>query len=527
MDPEEAMIEEGRRRVAATAIDNISFVVGGSDDLEKLFPALGEFAAVVISQAFHWMADQDAVLRVLDPLLDRERGAIALVGYVNDPDYNRVPLGLDRPPWDAVERILDRHLAGVPAGPNPAGRHDPFPDILARSPFPRTELLTYQYEALVEPSVDAAIGFHYSLGNLLARLGERRAAFEADVQAAMAIADADTSPLAVRIIDSALIGRRAPAGSGSVESGAGGSAAATFTGRRAPRRRGGCEGVTDEAVYLRSLAGRVVEAARARVAIRAALLAGSAGRGDADRFSDIDLLFYVDEVPSTAAIAEIREAVGGVDPFRRFEATEYVNGEEFRLEGVRTEVSFTDVQRIEWQLDSLLVELDRVASPRQKFLSGLAEGVPLYGEALIEQWQRRLATYPDAFREEMIRRHWNFFPLWYYGEAMSVRDSELWRLDALLDGAFNLLGVLAGLNRLYFARFEFKRMRRFAAKMELAPPALIDRLEELFRLPAAEAAQSFGQLIEETRQLVASELPDLELPLPFPPGTHQQPWRRP
>lgn len=285
--------------------------------------------------------------------------------------------------------------------------------------------------------------------------------------------------------------------------------------------------MTDEAVYLRSLAERVVEAARARVPVRAALLAGSAGRGDADRFSDIDLLCYVDEVPSTAAIAEIREAVGGVDPFRRFEATEYVNGEEFRLEGVRTEVSFTDVQRIEWQLDSLLVELDRVASPRQKFLSGLAEGVPLYGEALIEQWQRRLTAYPEAFREEMIRRHWNFFPLWYYGEAMALRDSELWRLDALLDGAFNLLGVLAGLNRLYFARFEFKRMRQFAAKLELAPPALSDRLEELFQLPATEAAQSFGQLVEETRQLVTTELPDLELPLPFPPGTHQQAWRRP
>jgi predicted nucleotidyltransferase len=283
--------------------------------------------------------------------------------------------------------------------------------------------------------------------------------------------------------------------------------------------------VTDEAVYLRSLAGRVVEAALARVPIRAALLAGSAGRGDADRFSDIDLLFYVDEVPSTVAIAEIRQAVGGVDPFRRYEATKYVNGEEFRLEGVRTEVSFTTVKRIEWQLDSLLVELDRVASPRQKFLLGLAEGVPLYGEPLIEQWQRRLANYPEAFREEMIRRYWNFFPLWYYGEAMALRDSELWRLDALLDGAFNLLGVLAGLNRLYFARFEFKRMRKLAAKMELAPPALIDRLEELFRLPADEAAQRFGQLVEETRQLVASELPDLELPLPFPPGTHQQPWR--
>jgi hypothetical protein len=139
-------------------------------------------------------------------LLHRERGAIALLGYVNDPDYNRVFVGLDRAPWDAVERILKRHLAGVPDAPNPAGRHDPFPQILARSSFPHTELLTYEYDALVEASLDAAIGLLYSLGNIHRRLGERRAAFEADAQAALA--DADTSAISVRLTDSALIGRR-------------------------------------------------------------------------------------------------------------------------------------------------------------------------------------------------------------------------------------------------------------------------------------------------------------------------------
>jgi len=204
MDPERAMVQEGRRRAAAAEIDNLSFIVGGSDDLAGVSPDLGEFAAVTISQAFHWMADQDAVLRALDNLLDRERGAVALVGYVKDPDYNLV--WLNRPPWNTVEAIRRRHLAGVPEGPSPAGRHDPFPEILARSAFSRIELLTYEYETVVHPSADAAIGFQYSLGNLLARLGERRVAFEADVRAALA--NADTSPLTVRLVDSALIGHR-------------------------------------------------------------------------------------------------------------------------------------------------------------------------------------------------------------------------------------------------------------------------------------------------------------------------------
>jgi predicted nucleotidyltransferase len=282
--------------------------------------------------------------------------------------------------------------------------------------------------------------------------------------------------------------------------------------------------VNAETEHLRARAGRVVAATMSRIPIRAALLAGSAAQGNADRFSDIDLLFYVDEVPTNEAIAEVREAVGGIEPLKRHEPSDSWNGEEFRLDGVRTEISFMTVERIEWEVARLLDQLDDIASPRQKILSGLAEGLPLYGEPLIEEWQKRLRDYPELFRREMIRRHWNFFPLWYYGEAMAHRDSELWRLDVLLEGAFNLLGVLAGLNRLYFARFELKRTRDFVAKMELAPPLLADRIETLFRLAPQEAAESFGSLIEETRQLVGRELPDLELPLPFPPGTRQQPW---
>jgi len=124
----------------------------------------------------------------------------------------------------------------------------------------------------------------------------------------------------------------------------------------------------------------------------------------------------------------------------------------------------------------------------------------------------------------MIERHWNFFPLWYYSDAMATRDTELWRLDMLLDAAFNLLAVLAALNRLYFTRFELKRMREFITKMEIAPPGFADRIEALFGLQPAAAAAELGKLVAETRSLVSAEFPDLALPRPFPPGHRQRPW---
>ena len=209
MEPEPAMLDEGRRRAAAAGITNLRFVAGGSDELAELSASLGSFVAVTISQAFHWMRDQDAVLRALDQLLDPVRGAVALVGYVKDPDYNLLGW-LDRAPWDQVATIRERHLAGVPAGPSPAGRHDPYPELLARSAFSEIELLTHEYAGVAHPSLDAAIGHGYSLSNVLARLGDSRAAFEADVRGALA--GADTTPLTVRVVDSALVGRRPPGG---------------------------------------------------------------------------------------------------------------------------------------------------------------------------------------------------------------------------------------------------------------------------------------------------------------------------
>jgi hypothetical protein len=275
---------------------------------------------------------------------------------------------------------------------------------------------------------------------------------------------------------------------------------------------------------LRALASRIVEAALERTDLRAALLVGSAGRGDADFFSDLDLLMYVDELPSDDTLDEIRTAVGGVNPTRR-ERTENACGEEFELGGVKTEVPFITVKGVEWQLEKLLGELDEIMTPKQKILMGLLEGLPLYGEDLIEHWRSRVRDYPDPLRRAMIERHWDFFPVWYYGESMALRDAELWRLDVLVEAAFNLLGVLAGLNRLYFTRFQMKHTREFVAQMTLAPPKLAERLESLFRLEAELAAGELERLVEETRVLVAREFPDLDLSLRFPPRARRQAWR--
>jgi hypothetical protein len=278
----------------------------------------------------------------------------------------------------------------------------------------------------------------------------------------------------------------------------------------------------DEATeHVRALARRVVSAALELGPLRAALLAGSGARGDADFFSDVDLLLYVDELPPDDRLERLREAVGGTQPVW-LSPSRLV---QFDVGGVALQVGYTTAARMDEELDTALVRLEEViGSPNQKMLSGLLEGLPLHGEDVIAAWRARAADYPEALRRASIEHYWRFFPLWYYGDAIRLRDGELWRLDMLLDGAFNLLGVLAALSRVYYARFELKRLRQLVAKLDHAPPRLADRLEALFRLPAEEAADELGRLVVETRELVRRELPDIELPLRRPPGEHIRPW---
>ncbi len=277
----------------------------------------------------------------------------------------------------------------------------------------------------------------------------------------------------------------------------------------------------DEATeHVRALARRVVAAALELGPLRAALLAGSGARGDADRYSDVDLLLYVDEPVEEGRLERLCEALGGERLLRL--GPELV---QFEVGGVAVQVVYYTLARLDDELDTALVRHEEVIdSPNQKLLSGLLEGLVLYGEDVVAPRRERAEAYPEPLRRAAIEQHWQFFPLWYYGPAMAGRDAELWRLDMLLDASFNLLGVLAALNRVWYARFQLKRVRAFEAKLRLAPPRLADRLESLFALPPDEAADELARLVVETKALVEAELPDLELPLRRGPGERLQPW---
>jgi predicted nucleotidyltransferase len=282
-------------------------------------------------------------------------------------------------------------------------------------------------------------------------------------------------------------------------------------------------GDTTPSAALQALARELADAYLAATGPRAILLTGSAALGEADAYSDLDLILYYDRLPSEDAIAAARRAVGAEKPDVLAPPTETSYPETFGRAGVQCQLGHETIAGWEAEMRTVLVDLD-VETPVQKAIAGLFEGVALHGEELVERW-RREARYPDALARAMVERYWRFFPLWHVQERLLARDAVLWCRQALVESAFNLLAVLAGLNRLWFTSFQFKRLHAFTAAMTHAPHDLADRLDALFALDARAAIAELESLVGETQALLREHMRDVDATLRIPPRSREAPWR--
>jgi hypothetical protein len=254
---------------------------------------------------------------------------------------------------------------------------------------------------------------------------------------------------------------------------------------------------------LLTIAERIADAYVAHTQPRAILLTGSVGEGLADEFSDIDLIVYYDEQPSDSALERAYAQIGCTAIDRKG----YVS--KFRVDDVQCEVGHFLVEETESRMATVLDDLE-VDTLVHKGLMGLTSGRALHGESLIHAWQARAATFPDELRRKMAEFYVNRqFEFWYLERYWPRRDAHLWLYQVLVETCFNVLGILAGVNRLYFSPFQFKRLRQFVGHMPLAPADLANRMDHVFASPEPEAMRDAEQLFLETLELAERELPGL------------------
>lgn len=284
--------------------------------------------------------------------------------------------------------------------------------------------------------------------------------------------------------------------------------------------------MADASRVLFDLARRVATAHTDHPALRAAMVTGSVAKGVADHHSDIDMtLYYEPDLPGEEWLAAVRAGLGGGE--RKWLVESRDEGslmEAYHLNGVEVQIGHITIAAWEGVLDAVLVGLD-VESPLQKALEGTLICIALHGEEWIERWKARARAYPDALAEAMVRKHLGFFPVWGLLGQFTTRDAVIWYHQTLVESAQNIIAILAGLNRLYFTTFQFKRMRRLIGEMTIVPDRLADRLDGLFGAPIPEAAFELEALVRETLALVDEHMPGVDTTaVAARLGRRQKPW---
>lgn len=269
--------------------------------------------------------------------------------------------------------------------------------------------------------------------------------------------------------------------------------------------------MTSHASTLLLLARRVLDPYIRTLPVACAAVTGSSAEGLSDEFSDLDTTIYYHTMPSREQLAQARAQVGEFTPL--WSMGDPADGEymeSYRVPpGVEVQIGHVTVSSWEDQMSRALAGEDP-GSPLHKAMSGTLTSIALTGTDHLQRWQARLRDYPQCLRESMVRHHLKFFPVWGLLERMSRRDCRLWIRQSLVDSSFNLLGVLAGLNRKYFTSFQFKRTRAFVDSLAVRPDGFADRLEALWIPELPKAAVELRSLVSETVTLVERELPAID-----------------
>ncbi len=273
---------------------------------------------------------------------------------------------------------------------------------------------------------------------------------------------------------------------------------------------------TSAAAARRAIAHRLAPLYAALPGVAAFVLGGSAARGNADRFSDIELSVLWHEPPTDEQRRELIEQAGGdLERLYPFEAAEGVWTDDWKL-GRRDDVPKTgisiDMQHytlcfLEQTIHKTIDQFDP-APFNQGLIAGVVFGTPLHGSQWIEQWRRLVTPYPPELGVAVVNANAQCDHVWRF-EMLRHRQNPILAYSMIVGRHERLLHTLLGLNRVYF--FGFKWLGQVCAALPIAPPELLRRSRACYAGDVATAERILGELIEQTYDLIERHMPQIDV----------------
>jgi hypothetical protein len=241
--------------------------------------------------------------------------------------------------------------------------------------------------------------------------------------------------------------------------------------------------------------------------VQAIMLGGSASRGNADRYSDIEIGVFWSEDPTEAdRMAPILPAGGVFWELDPYDERDFTWMEEWGLGGVKMDMRNLTLNGLQRIINA--VREGDTGEFRQTALSAIQHGIPLFNEPLIQQWKARISEYPVRLGEAMVRENLELDEWCWWAELLAQRGDLSMAYSAFSYAAQNTLAILLGLNRIYHPGFKW--VNRMIAEMTIKPQDLGARIERVFACAPIDAVPLLRDLRLETYDLIDAHMPQIE-----------------
>ncbi|MET9022738.1 nucleotidyltransferase domain-containing protein [Actinopolymorpha sp. NPDC004070] len=243
--------------------------------------------------------------------------------------------------------------------------------------------------------------------------------------------------------------------------------------------------------------------------VDAVILSGSTARGQADRWSDVEIGVFWSQPPSEGRRRELAHLARGCRLFDYYDS-ERCWADDLDLEpaGLLGEVVHMLTSDAETFVQDVTARFDPDPMKRN-VVAGIVDGIAVDGAPVIERWRRLATPYPRELAVAVVGATGmiDHFTRW---EVAHERGNSMQLAHLLSTAAKQLLDMLMALNGVYGPKPE-KWQAHITTNLKVAPADLPTRLSSVFTDKPPQAAATLASLVEETYDLVESELPEVDV----------------
>jgi len=267
----------------------------------------------------------------------------------------------------------------------------------------------------------------------------------------------------------------------------------------------------------RQLAARIAPAYSANEKVAAVLLAGSSARGDADRFSDIEIGVFWYEPPTDAERRQgVERAQGDLhrlypyDPSGEAWADDWKIGRDLQhrpFSGISIDMLHVLVATVEKTIDSVVKQFDPDVA-KQNLIAAIRTGICAHGEHLVTRWRRETDVYPAELMRAVIQRYAQIDHFWRL--AMWRERGDLTGVHGKIVATHGvILQVLLAINSVYY--FGVKHRDTLIRQLNIAPADLSGRMDACFDTNLVAGEEVLRLLIEEVYDLIERHVPRIDV----------------